>query len=168
MGLLNGPPRPPVPANHLPLDSGAREPSTSQVSWSFHRPYWAVVYVILPPGRPPWYDSHGQIAEAFVIGMPSSHSSHSPPHLPSHPCALGLAGGSASGKTTVARRIIEALGVPWVTLLSMDSFYKVLSPEQSLRAAENEYNFDCPGESCGASVPNISCCHDNLILSRGI
>ena len=38
---------------------------------------------------------------------------------------VGLAGGSASGKTTVARRIIESLGVPWVSLLSMDSFYKV-------------------------------------------
>ena len=37
----------------------------------------------------------------------------------------GLCGGSASGKTTVARRIIEQLDVPWVSLLSMDSFYKV-------------------------------------------
>ncbi|KAB1262901.1 Uridine-cytidine kinase-like 1, partial [Camelus dromedarius] len=37
----------------------------------------------------------------------------------------GLGGGSASGKTTVARMIIEALDVPWVVLLSMDSFYKV-------------------------------------------
>jgi len=37
----------------------------------------------------------------------------------------GLCGGSASGKTTVAKRIIEALDVPWVSLLSMDSFYKV-------------------------------------------
>lgn len=37
----------------------------------------------------------------------------------------GLAGGSASGKTTVATRIIESLGVPWVSVLSMDSFYKV-------------------------------------------
>lgn len=40
---------------------------------------------------------------------------------------IGLAGGSASGKTTVARRIIESLEVPWVSLLSMDSFYKVAS-----------------------------------------
>lgn len=41
-------------------------------------------------------------------------------------CAyLGLCGGSASGKTTVANKIIEALDVPWVVLLSMDSFYKV-------------------------------------------
>lgn len=37
----------------------------------------------------------------------------------------GICGGSASGKTTVARKVIEALDVPWVTLLSMDSFYKV-------------------------------------------
>lgn len=38
----------------------------------------------------------------------------------------GVCGGSASGKTTVARNIIEELDVPWVTLLSLDSFYKVL------------------------------------------
>lgn len=41
------------------------------------------------------------------------------------PPPAGLCGGSASGKTTVATRIIEALDVPWVVLLSMDSFYKV-------------------------------------------
>jgi len=39
--------------------------------------------------------------------------------------AIGICGGSASGKTTVATKIIESLDVPWVTLLSMDSFYKV-------------------------------------------
>ena len=37
----------------------------------------------------------------------------------------GICGGSASGKTTVAKRIIEALDVQWVSLLSLDSFYKV-------------------------------------------
>uniref|UniRef100_A0A8C5AHN8 Uridine-cytidine kinase 1 like 1 n=1 Tax=Gadus morhua TaxID=8049 RepID=A0A8C5AHN8_GADMO len=59
---------------------------------------------IYTAGRPPWYNEHGaQSKEAFVIG---------------------LCGGSASGKTTVARKIIEALDVPWVVLLSMDSFYK--------------------------------------------
>lgn len=40
-------------------------------------------------------------------------------------CRLGICGGSASGKTTVAQKIIESLDVPWVTLLSMDCFYKV-------------------------------------------
>lgn len=45
--------------------------------------------------------------------------------------AAGLCGGSASGKTTVANQIIEALDVPWVVLLSMDSFYKVQIPVSS-------------------------------------
>lgn len=56
----------------------------------------------------------------------------------------GICGGSASGKTTVAEKIIESLGVPWVTLLSMDSFYKVLNEKQHEIADKNEYNFDHP------------------------
>lgn len=80
---------------------------------------------IYTAGRPPWYDEHGaQSKEAFVIG---------------------LCGGSASGKTTVANKIIEALDVPWVVLLSMDSFYKVLTPEEQTLATSNDYNFDHPG-----------------------
>uniref|UniRef100_A0AAY4EES0 Uridine-cytidine kinase n=1 Tax=Denticeps clupeoides TaxID=299321 RepID=A0AAY4EES0_9TELE len=80
---------------------------------------------IYTAGRPPWYNEHGtQSKEAFVIG---------------------LCGGSASGKTTVANKIIEALDVPWVVLLSMDSFYKVLSAEEQALAASNDYNFDHPG-----------------------
>lgn len=55
-------------------------------------------------GRPAWYDASGEIKEAFMIG---------------------ICGGSASGKTTVAQSIVEKLNIPWVTLLSMDSFYKV-------------------------------------------
>ncbi|XP_036405274.1 uridine-cytidine kinase-like 1 isoform X1 [Megalops cyprinoides] len=79
---------------------------------------------IYTAGRPPWYNVTGTtFKEAFVIG---------------------LCGGSASGKTTVANKIIEALDVPWVVLLSMDSFYKVLSKEQQELAARNEYNFDHP------------------------
>lgn len=57
---------------------------------------------------------------------------------------LGICGGSASGKTTVAAKIIESLNVPWVTLLSMDSFYKVLNEKQHELASQNEYNFDHP------------------------
>lgn len=60
------------------------------------------------------------------------------------PFFAGICGGSASGKTTVAEKIIEYLGVPWVTLLSMDSFYKVLNEEQHELADKNEYNFDHP------------------------
>ncbi|XP_075056520.1 uridine-cytidine kinase-like 1 [Mixophyes fleayi] len=79
---------------------------------------------IYTAGRPPWYNESGTpFKEAFVIG---------------------LCGGSASGKTTVANKIIEALDVPWVVLLSMDCFYKVLSKDQQELAARNEYNFDHP------------------------
>uniref|UniRef100_A0A4W5NGF2 uridine/cytidine kinase n=1 Tax=Hucho hucho TaxID=62062 RepID=A0A4W5NGF2_9TELE len=42
-------------------------------------------------------------------------------------------------------KIIEALDVPWVVLLSMDSFYKVMTPEEQTLAASNDYNFDHPG-----------------------
>jgi hypothetical protein len=76
---------------------------------------------IYTAGRPPWYDSHGKMIDPFVIG---------------------ICGGSASGKTTVAQKIITELDVPWVTLLSMDSFYKVLNEEQHEAAGRNEHNFD--------------------------
>jgi uridine kinase len=78
---------------------------------------------IFMAGRPPWYDAQGQLVEPFVIG---------------------ICGGSASGKTTVAKKIIEELDVPWVTLLSMDSFYKVLSEDAHRMAENNDYNFDHP------------------------
>jgi len=74
-------------------------------------------------GRPPWYNSQGQLTEAFIIG---------------------ISGGSASGKTTVSKSIISKLGVPWVVIISLDSFYKVLSPEQHEEALRGEYNFDHP------------------------
>ncbi|XP_049555770.1 uridine-cytidine kinase-like 1 isoform X5 [Orcinus orca] len=65
-------------------------------------------------------------------------------HRVSLTLCTGLGGGSASGKTTVARMIIEALDVPWVVLLSMDSFYKVLTRQQQEQAAHNNFNFDHP------------------------
>ncbi|XP_062565916.1 uridine-cytidine kinase-like 1 [Armigeres subalbatus] len=78
---------------------------------------------IYTAGRPPWYNCAGQQVEPFVIG---------------------ICGGSASGKTTVAQKIIESLDVPWVTLLSMDCFYKILNQKQHEQAIRNEYNFDHP------------------------
>ncbi|VVC96447.1 unnamed protein product [Leptidea sinapis] len=44
----------------------------------------------------------------------------------------------------VAAKIIESLNIPWVTIVSMDSFYKVLNEKQHQAAARNEYNFDHP------------------------
>ena len=57
---------------------------------------------------------------------------------------IGVTGGSASGKTTVARHIIEALDIPWVTILSQDSFYKVLNKDELELAHANNFNFDAP------------------------
>ncbi len=78
---------------------------------------------VLTSGRPRWYNQDGRVKQAFLIGV---------------------AGGSASGKTSVTRRIIESLGIPWVVLLSMDSFYKDLAPADLEKAHKNDYNFDHP------------------------
>ncbi|CAO1423612.1 unnamed protein product [Diamesa serratosioi] len=78
---------------------------------------------IYTAGRPPWYNCAGEQTTPFCIG---------------------ICGGSASGKTTVAQKIIECLDVPWVTLLSMDCFYKILNHKQHDQANRNEYNFDHP------------------------
>eukprot|EP00053_Salpingoeca_punica_P018194 m.177439 g.177439 ORF g.177439 m.177439 type:complete len:489 (-) comp17382_c0_seq2:1674-3140(-) len=78
---------------------------------------------IYTAGRPPWYNEAGEQRNAFIIG---------------------ITGGSASGKTTVARKIIEDLDIPWVCLLSMDSFYKVLNKEQLELAHHNKFDFDHP------------------------
>lgn len=100
-------PRPPSTGSQKsPRAKRTRTTSMSQSSKktsaeSILRSHTRTIYTA---GRPPWYNSAGQQVEPFVIG---------------------ICGGSASGKTTVAAKIIESLDVPWVTLLSMDSFYKV-------------------------------------------
>jgi len=40
---------------------------------------------------------------------------------------------------------LTGVQVPWVVVLSTDSFYKPLTPEESRRAFENEFDFDTPG-----------------------
>lgn len=99
------PPRPPsVNKSH-----GRRQRTTSTSQSTKKTSKESVLYrkfrTIYTAGRPPWYNCAGQQVEPFVIG---------------------ICGGSASGKTTVAEKIIESLSLPWVTLLSMDSFYKVI------------------------------------------
>lgn len=57
---------------------------------------------------------------------------------------IGVAGSSGSGKTSLSMAIIRELSLPWVVILSMDSFYKPVTPEQSAAAFRNEYDFDAP------------------------
>lgn len=60
---------------------------------------------------------------------------------------IGVAGGTASGKSTVCQKIIEKLGEEHkrqVGMLTQDSFYRPLTPEEQAKAAQGKYNFDHP------------------------
>lgn len=58
------------------------------------------------------------------------------------PFVIGVAGGAASGKTTVCDLIIEQLHDQRVVLVNQDSFYHNLSEEELKRV--QDYNFDHP------------------------
>ncbi|XP_021612729.1 uridine kinase-like protein 3 isoform X1 [Manihot esculenta] len=58
------------------------------------------------------------------------------------PFVIGVAGGAASGKTTVCDMIIQQLHDQRVVLVNQDSFYHNLTEEELTRV--HEYNFDHP------------------------
>nr|XP_019537262.2 uridine-cytidine kinase-like isoform X3 [Aedes albopictus] len=67
------------------------------------------------------------------------------------PFLIGVAGGTASGKSTVCKRIMEQLGQAdmdhtqrQVVSISQDSFYRELTPAEKLRADKGLFNFDHP------------------------
>uniref|UniRef100_A0A674P2P7 uridine/cytidine kinase n=1 Tax=Takifugu rubripes TaxID=31033 RepID=A0A674P2P7_TAKRU len=67
------------------------------------------------------------------------------------PFLIGVSGGTASGKSSVCGKIMELLGQNkidhhqrQVVILSQDSFYKVLTPEQKAKALKGQFNFDHP------------------------
>jgi len=72
----------------------------------------------------------------------------SPPgrsHMPAfkqQPFIIGIAGGTASGKTTVCNRIIRSLGDQRVVMVSLDEFYRDLTPEECANIAD--VDFDAP------------------------
>jgi uridine kinase len=55
---------------------------------------------------------------------------------------MGIAGGSGSGKTTIARKIIETVGDSRISFLEMDNYYNDLSHLPIEERAKN--NFDHP------------------------
>uniref|UniRef100_A0A182MJN7 uridine/cytidine kinase n=1 Tax=Anopheles culicifacies TaxID=139723 RepID=A0A182MJN7_9DIPT len=67
------------------------------------------------------------------------------------PFLIGVAGGTASGKSTVCKRIMEQLGQAdmdhtqrQVVTISQDSFYRELSDTEKARAERGLFNFDHP------------------------
>ncbi|KAK6112615.1 uridine kinase [Brugia pahangi] len=63
------------------------------------------------------------------------------------PFIIGVAGGTASGKSSVCSRIMEKLGKAHerrVVTISQDSFYRSLSDEEIRKANRGEFNFDHP------------------------
>ncbi|KAJ6494854.1 armadillo/beta-catenin/plakoglobin [Mycena vitilis] len=96
--------------------------------------------VLVSHGRPPWYGEDGKrISDAFVVG---------------------IAGGSGSGKTHVARQIVRALGsIPSVVILSQDSFYKRHTPEELVLAHASAFDFDHPDS---IDMPMFAACLSDL------
>ncbi|KFM67585.1 Uridine-cytidine kinase 2-B, partial [Stegodyphus mimosarum] len=67
------------------------------------------------------------------------------------PFLIGVAGGTASGKSTVCQKIMDKVGQysvdhqqRQVICISQDSFYKELTCEEKKKAAKGKYNFDHP------------------------
>ncbi|KAK0412763.1 hypothetical protein QR680_006395 [Steinernema hermaphroditum] len=62
------------------------------------------------------------------------------------PFIIGVAGGTASGKSSVCKMFLEMLGEDShrVKTISQDSFYRNLTPEENERAKQGNFNFDHP------------------------
>ncbi|EDV92505.1 uridine-cytidine kinase isoform X2 [Drosophila grimshawi] len=67
------------------------------------------------------------------------------------PFLIGVAGGTASGKSTVCKKIMEQLGQAemddtqrQVVSISQDSFYRELTPAEKQKAQKSKFNFDHP------------------------
>jgi uridine kinase len=58
------------------------------------------------------------------------------------PCILGVAGGTGSGKTTVARAILEAVGEHRISLIEQDSYYRDIDWRSDAELLH--HNFDHP------------------------
>jgi uridine kinase len=84
--------------------------------------------------------------------------------LPARPFLIGVAGGSSSGKTTVAERLAELAGERHLALIKLDSYYVDLSDRPLEERMDFNYDhpdaFDWPllndhlaALAAGASVP---------------
>lgn len=76
------------------------------------------------------------------------------------PLVIGIAGGSGSGKTTVAQEILQRVGPSRIAFLQHDSYYKDLSGLPPTQRAE--VNFDHPNSlETDLLIHHIACLRDN-------
>ena len=73
---------------------------------------------------------------------------------------IGITGGSASGKTTFLRRLLEAFPANEICLISQDNYYH--PREQQIRDAQGVENFDLP-----ASIDSVAYAADVRRLREG-
>lgn len=90
-------------------------------------------------------------------------TSSSAGNLHKQPFVIGVAGGAASGKTTVCDMIIEQLRDQRVVLVNQESFYSNLTEEEL--AQVHEYNFDHPD---AFDTENLLCCMENLKHGKAV
>ena len=76
------------------------------------------------------------------------------------PYLIGITGGSASGKTTFLRRLLEAFPEEQICLISQDNYYH--PREKQLRDDQGVENFDLP-----ASIDAAAYAADVLSISQG-
>merc|ERR1712032_10712 len=99
------------------------------------------------------------------------------------PFMIGVAGGTASGKSTVCDLLMEKLGQKravekQVVHLSQDSFYRELTVQESEKASRGQFNFDHPNafdnelmETCLQSILDgqpTSIFPSDVVLVEGI
>ena len=101
--------------------------------------------IMTEAGRQPWYDADGKPIAPYIVGV---------------------AGGSASGKTSIAKEVIRLLpNIPWVAIVSQDAFYRPLTPEQIKMAFNQNFDFDHP---CAIDQELLVQCVKDLKESRAV
>jgi len=106
--------------------------------------------------RRPTFDTSRYTLPNNSIIMPSAEYRLTPQrklsnNTPRIPFMIGVAGGTASGKSTVCKTIMSRLAEhevknleKQVVSISQDSFYRELNEEESILAAKGQFNFDHP------------------------
>eukprot|EP00879_Flechtneria_rotunda_P011328 GHRR01011833.1.p1 GENE.GHRR01011833.1~~GHRR01011833.1.p1 ORF type:complete len:489 (+),score=128.33 GHRR01011833.1:1545-3011(+) len=113
--------------------------------------------------------SHGSSMAAGIMNAGSGlllKEGDEPPGKSPHrrcPFVIGVAGGTASGKTTVCDKIMQRLHDQCVVMLNQDSFYRTLTEDEL--ADVHNYNFDHPD---AFDTPALLECLDGLKAGQAV